>query len=187
MTKAIENDENGRYEEAYYLYCNALQYFVPLITEETDASKKIALRNKALAYLKRAEEIKSLSKKESTTPTINSVLEPDIRYKQLFALSHSSPRLENALEIGRQAELYMYEKKFESAFESFKSALSILVPFLSNEPTGDRKTMIVQQIDFWMKEAESIQTLLSVKDIGEESNELMPGQKNSSIRSCNIQ
>lgn len=185
MTKAIEHDEKGRYEEAYFLYCNALQYFVPLITEETDASKKIALRNKALAYLKRAEEIKSISQQDSPTQTINSVLEPGVRYKQLFALSHSSPRLKNALEIGRQAELYLYEKKFESAFDSFKSALSILVPFLSNEPPGDRKTLIIQQIDFWMKEAESIQTLLSVKDI-EESDEI-PGPKNSSIRSCVIQ
>lgn len=186
MTKAVDYDEKGRYEEAYYLYCNALQYFVPLITEETDAGKKVALRNKALAYLKRAEEIKSLNKKDSPTHTITSVLEPDVRYKQLFAMSNSSPSLKNALEIGRQAELYMYEKKFEPAFESFKSALSILVPFLSNEPTSDRKTLIIQQIDFWMKEAESIQTLLSVKDIEEESNDL-PGQKNSSIRSCSIQ
>lgn len=163
-----------------------MQYFVPLITEETDAGKKVALRNKALAYLKRAEEIKSLSQKDSPTLTINSILEPGVRYKQLYALSHSSPNLKNALEIGRQAELYLYEKKFELAFDTFKSALSILVPFLSNEPASDRKTLIVQQIDFWMKEAESIQTLLSVKDIEEETDEL-PGQKNSSIRSCAIQ
>lgn len=186
MTKAVEYDEKGRYEDAYYLYCNALQYFVPLITEETDASKKVALRNKALSYLKRAEEIKSIGQHESPIHTINSVLEPDVRYKQLFAMSNSSPRLKNALDIGRQAELYLYEKKFESAFDSFKSALSILVPFLSNEPIGNRKTLIIQQIDFWMKEAESLQTLLSVKDIEEENDE-MPGHKHSSIRSCTIQ
>lgn len=186
MTKAVDLDEKGRYEEAYYLYCNALQYFVPLITDETDASKKIALRNKALLYLKRAEEIKSLSRMDGQAQSVSDALEPNVRYKQLFAMSSSSPSLKNALETGRKAELYLYEKKFEAAFESFKSALSVLVPFLSNEPVGDRKTLVIQQIDFWMKEAESIQTILSVKDIEEEGHDT-PEQKNSLMRSCSIQ
>lgn len=163
-----------------------MQYFVPLITEESEASKKIALRNKALSYLKRAEEIKSFSQKDNEIHSVNAALDPNYLYKQLFSMSHSSPCLKNALEMGRQAELYAYEKKFEAAFESFKSALSILVPFLSNEPVGDRKTLIIQQIDTWMKEAESIQAILSVKDIEEEVSD-MPGQKNSLIRSCSIQ
>lgn len=59
VTQACSYDEKRNYKEAYYLYCSALQYFVPLITEETDATKRQALRNRALTYMKRAEEIKN--------------------------------------------------------------------------------------------------------------------------------
>jgi len=59
VTQACSYDEKRNYKEAYYLYCSALQYFVPLITEEADATKRLALRNRALSYTKRAEEIKN--------------------------------------------------------------------------------------------------------------------------------
>ena len=62
------------------------------------------------------------------------------------ALSHSSPSLKTALEIGRQGELYLYERKFDAALESFTSALSILVPFLNKEPKGERRTLLIQQV-----------------------------------------
>jgi len=60
VTQAVEHDEKHNCKEAYYLYCSALQYFVPLITEESDANRRQALRNRALAYMKRAEEIKNV-------------------------------------------------------------------------------------------------------------------------------
>ncbi|KAI8123210.1 serine/threonine-protein kinase ULK3 [Lucilia cuprina] len=201
VTQAVEYDEKQNYKEAYYLYCSSLQYFVPLITDEADANKRMALRNRALTYMKRAEEIKNVlieqeykalalrqskeqQKQEPTTSTniIAEVLEPETRYKQLFALSHSSPSLKTALEIGRQGELYLYERKFESALESFTSALGILVPFLNKEPKGERRTLLIQQLDFWMKEAESIKSLLNAKDIQDDDQKL-----SHSVRSCSIQ
>lgn len=103
VTQAVEYDEKQNYKEAYYLYCSSLQYFVPLITDEADATKRMALRNRALTYLKRAEEIKNVlieqeykalalrqckeqNKQEPATSSaniINEVLEPEIHYKQL--------------------------------------------------------------------------------------------------------
>lgn len=104
MTQAVEHDEKQNYKEAYYLYCSSLQYFVPLITDEADANKRMTLRNRALTYLKRAEEIKNVlieqeykalalrqskeqHNQEPTTSTstniIAEVLEPETRYKQL--------------------------------------------------------------------------------------------------------
>ncbi|XP_036322967.1 serine/threonine-protein kinase ULK3 isoform X2 [Rhagoletis pomonella] len=173
VTKAVEYDEKQNYKEAYYLYCSALQYFVPLITEEADASKRLTLRNRALTYLKRAEEIKNVlidteykaaavkdqqktgeQKPSTSTPhstqqpqaNIAEVLEPDVRYKQLFALSHSSPQLKSALEIGRQGELYLYERKFRAALDAYTSALGMLVPFTNNEPKGERRNLLLQQL-----------------------------------------
>lgn len=101
VTQAVEYDEKHNYKEAYYLYCSSLQYFVPLITDETDATKRMALRNRAHTYLKRAEEIKNVlieqeykalalrqnkANQEASTSYTNSVteaLEPESRYKQL--------------------------------------------------------------------------------------------------------
>lgn len=103
VTKAVEYDEKHDYKEAYYLYCSSLQYFVPLITEEADATKRLALRSRALSYMKRAEEIKTglieeeykkavssetTALKETSPSSANSsnivdILEPDLRYKQL--------------------------------------------------------------------------------------------------------
>lgn len=62
------------------------------------------------------------------------------------ALSHSSPSLKTGLDIGRQGELYLFERKYESALESFTSALGILVPFLNKEPKGDRRSLLLQQV-----------------------------------------
>jgi len=49
--------------------------------------------------------------------------------------------LKTGLEIGRQGELYLYERKLEAALESYTSALGILVPFVNNEPKGERRNL----------------------------------------------
>lgn len=110
VTQAVEYDEKKNYKEAYYLYCSSLQYFVPLITDEPDATKRMALRQRAQTYLKRAEEIKnvlieeeykalairqakgsqepspsSLGSGNASAPAnvVTQALEPETRYKQL--------------------------------------------------------------------------------------------------------
>lgn len=175
VTKAVEEDEKQNYKEAYHLYCQALQYFAPLIADEGDAVKRQALRNRAITYINRAEEIKagmlaenqrlSQQSPNSKQTTLTSLLEPNVRFKQLYALSSSSPGIQNGLDMGRQAELYLYERRLDAALDSFTSALSVLVPLLNQEPKGDRRNLIYQQVNDWMKEAESIKALLSVKNV----------------------
>lgn len=58
----------------------------------------------------------------------------------------SSPSIQSALDIGRQAELYSYERKFSSAFELFTSALNVLVPSIRKEPSGERRDLLQQQV-----------------------------------------
>lgn len=92
VTRAVNYDKNKNYEEAYYLYCKSLQYFIPLITEEVDASRRLALRNRTLSYLKRAEEIKSdlnqriqadFTEPSSSSNPTNKFIQPQIRFKHL--------------------------------------------------------------------------------------------------------
>uniref|UniRef100_A0A1A9VVF5 Serine/threonine-protein kinase ULK3 n=1 Tax=Glossina austeni TaxID=7395 RepID=A0A1A9VVF5_GLOAU len=196
VTKAVEYDEKHDYKEAYYLYCSSLQYFVPLITEEADATKRLALRSRALSYMKRAEEIKSglieeeykkavssetTALKETSPSSANSSNIVNILEPELHALSHSSPALKTALDIGRQGELYLYEHKFQLALETFTSALGVMVPFLNKEPKGERRTLLVQQLENWMKEAESIKNILTAKEMEAEP------KITQTVRSCCLQ
>lgn len=63
VTRAVEEDEKQNYKEAYYLYCEGLQYFVPMITTENDLAKKLQLQDRAINYLQRAEDIKATYRK----------------------------------------------------------------------------------------------------------------------------
>lgn len=75
VSKAVEEDGKRNYREAYYLYCQALQYFVPIITSEADLARKLQLQDRAMNYLERAEEIKNT-------------------YKRAFALQRQSSKTE---------------------------------------------------------------------------------------------
>lgn len=62
MKRAVEEDQRENYKDAYYLYCDGLQYFIPLIAAETDAEKRLHLQERATTYMERAEEIKKTFK-----------------------------------------------------------------------------------------------------------------------------
>lgn len=75
----------------------------------------------------------------------------------LFA---STPKVQHALEIGHQAELYSYEHNHAAALDRYTSALNVLVPLLRQEPSGTRKDLLQKQIVEWMQEAESSKALV---------------------------
>lgn len=58
VTLAVEEDEKKNYAKAYYLYIESLQYFIPLISGESDPNKRLHLQQRATTYMERAEEIK---------------------------------------------------------------------------------------------------------------------------------
>lgn len=191
VTQAVEEDNNQNYSKAYHLYCEGLTYFVPLINAET-GTKKTALRIRALSYLKRAEEIKhsimfpkqQMQSNEQLQPqleaqptqnppcSVRDALNPSQQFKLLFQKCYSHPQLRNGLEIAQEAEYYAYERRLEVSLETYKRALGILVPLL-NEVEGERKKLLHKQILDWMKEAESIKSILeaqkNIKDSSEEN------------------
>jgi serine/threonine-protein kinase ULK3 len=203
FTMAVEEDKAQNYSKAYHLYCEGLTYFVPLIDAESGA-KKTSLRATAVGYLNRAEEIKhsimfpnqqsqaaqhepqSLPHPEcsqqhphqqpqSLPCSVQKALEPSVQFKTLLQKCHSSPALRNGLDIAQQAEYYAYERRLEVSLETYKRALGILVPLLNEEVDGERKKLLHRQILEWMKEAESIKSILhaqrNIKDDGAGSSE----------------
>ncbi|KAL9696229.1 hypothetical protein quinque_015514 [Culex quinquefasciatus] len=185
INDAIELDKRQEYDAAYKLYCKGLQYFVPIIQAETCPNKKQILRQRVQTYLNRAEEIKhsfqseqepETSSSSSKTPQkpsariqqIQRALQPSENYQQLLVLAASSPDLKDALEIGRQAELYALENKLDTALDSYKTALGALMPLLSAEPRGSRRRDLLHaQIVCWMEAAEQIKTVRSAQILEE--------------------
>jgi serine/threonine-protein kinase ULK/ATG1 len=195
MTKAVEEDLNKNYEHAYHLYCEGLVYFVPLIDAES-GSKRTALRERALTYMKRAEEIKHsimnpnhqqpsnnpeplTARSQQPVRTVQNALEPSQQYKTLYEKCYSNSELKNGLEIGVTAEYYAFEKKFEISLETYKRALSILVPLLNSEVDVERKKLLHKQILTWMKDAESIKALLEAQKHIESSAEANEATSNT--------
>lgn len=82
-------------------------------------------------------------------------------------LCSKTPAMATALEIGSSAEQYMAEGHYQSALDKFQSCLGVLIPLLSNEPKGRRRDLLHNQIQLWMKQAESTKALLCVDDFKE--------------------
>lgn len=177
---AVEEDKNKNYAKAYHLYCEGLTYFVPLI-DAASGSKKAALRANSISYLKRAEEIKhsimfpNQQAEHTEAPqlpqlqplpscSVQKALEPSKQFKTLYQKCTSSPSLRSGLEIAQQAELYAYERKLKVSLETYKRALGILVPLLNEEVDAERKILLHRQILEWMREAESIKSILQAQE-----------------------
>lgn len=61
VTQAVQKDTEGHFEEAYHLYCESLQYFIPIVSSATNGVESGTLRLQIKSYLDRAEEIKRTS------------------------------------------------------------------------------------------------------------------------------
>lgn len=92
--------------------------------------------------------------------SVKDALEPSKQFKTLFQMCFNHAKLRGGLEIGQQAEYYAFERKLEQSLESYKRALGILVPLLNEEVDVERKKLLHKQILDWMKEAESIKSIL---------------------------
>ena len=92
------DQEDGNLEEALALYKSALEYLIPMITNEKNAGKKLGLRKKVDQYIHRAEAIK----KElgyTTTSSANSSLNSDDVSPNNSTLMTDDSRLFTVLQI----------------------------------------------------------------------------------------
>ena len=184
IQKAVKSDSEKNSKEAFHLYCEALRYFIPILTSETDLKRKETLRSHVNDYIRRAEILKAsyldddsdkvkcarVEDKGSSSsirwiPSLNRGA--SIVYQELRTLSKTTPSMADALEIGEVAEQYLAEGNYALALEKFQSCLGILVPLLGKEPAGRRRDLLHKQVQLWMKEAESTKGLLATKEMEE--------------------
>jgi len=171
IDQAVTLDNDGKLQEALVLYKSALEYLIPMILRERNVTTKSALQKKADQYMNRAEVIKCelglKSTSSSTTSSSNAerlFLRSNSKTDELLKLSKNTPPLHSALEIAQSAELYEQEGQFEVAFEKYQTSLGLLLPLLTNEPKGDRKSLLSQEIKRWMTRAETLKDLKALED-----------------------
>ena len=160
---------------------SALEYLVPLLQWEKNQSKKSSLKDKIDRYISRAEEIKRISCQGSSgsvapQPTLLKIIERrnerpqsltslyNPRLDELLKLSAATPALKTALEIAQSAEFYEKEAQYSTAIERYQKSLGLLLPLLSSEPKGPRKTLLASQVHHWMGRAEEVKELMKIQE-----------------------
>ena len=170
---------------ALTIYKSALEYLIPLITNEKNPGKKLNLRKKADQYILRAETIKKqlgyntnlegppTSFGSSPTSSVSETRSSEIltlrqqsssRLDDLLLMSKNTPSLHTALEIGQSAEHYDLEGQHDVAFDKYQTALGLLIPLLSKEPKSERKTLLTHEVKRWMTRAETLKDLKNLED-----------------------
>ncbi|XP_076182282.1 unc-51 like kinase 3 homolog Aduk isoform X2 [Ptiloglossa arizonensis] len=184
VQKAVKMDAEKRPKEAFHLYCQALRFFIPFLTSETDLKRKEILRSHVNNYIQRAEILKASfidnsdennkclqSEDKGSSSTIQKIPSSNgpssFLHHELRILSKTTPSMADALEIGEVGEQYFTEGNYALALEKFQSCLGLLVPLLGKEPVGRRRDLLYKQVQLWMKQAESTKGLLATKDIEE--------------------
>lgn len=177
INQAVKLDQDKQLEEALELYRAALEYLVPIVQLERNVVKKAALRKKADQYVQRAETIKKELGQVSGSPSgsfdfssnsssvmMSSIPSKISKIEELVKMSQNTPNLKTGVEIAQSAELYDFEGQHGTALDKYQSALGVLIPLLANEPKGDRKTLLNQEIKRWMNRAETIKDLKALED-----------------------
>ena len=83
---------------------------------------------------------------------------------ELLKLSSATPALKTGLEIAQSAEFYEKEGQYGIAIERYQKSLGLLLPLLSSEPKGPRKTLLAAEVNRWMSRAESVKELMAIQN-----------------------
>lgn len=179
IERAVKKDTEGDLNEALVLYRSALEYLVPLLQSERNATRKASLNQKIDKYISRAEEIKRLQsvgpsavqrststeekeRKPRTTSEKSSLVNPKL--DELMKLSAATPQLKTALEIAQSAEFYEREGQYGPAIHRYQKSLGLLIPLLTTEPKGPRKNLLSVEVNRWMGRAEAVKELMSIQE-----------------------
>lgn len=178
IEKAVAKDKAGEWNEALALYTEALEYFIPLVQYQKTKETKETLRKKTIGYIKRAEEIKTLMNPSAEVSAVMRPKSPMTKQSsvqqrssdemsdlsRLLTLCSLTPKLHTGVEIAKAAELYELEGSYPLALAKYESALSLLLPLLATEPTGERKTMLHKEVTKWLRRAECVKAILNEQE-----------------------
>ena len=174
VTKAVQFDTQGDFEEAVKYYCSALDFFLPAIDYERDHSKKEAIRQKVNQYINRAEQLKLYKKQQQRQPLR--------RQHSLQGKFTDIPEIEEAFKVSQRAESFDEEKKFGLALENYQKSVQLYLRIVTSLPPGQMQARIYREVNKLMSRAEELATY---KDLLENENIEDTSEENKS--KCVIQ
>ncbi|XP_026687259.1 serine/threonine-protein kinase ULK3-like isoform X3 [Diaphorina citri] len=142
VTDAIHHDRENNSRRAFSLYCEALNYLIPLAYGEADATRKKELYSKVEEYRRRAQQLAS---KHQPLPVITT--NSTHSHTSLHVLAEAIPNLKSGLEIGETGDMYLAEGNYELALEKLKASLAILIQFCEAETSSSQlKPLLAHQV-----------------------------------------
>ncbi|XP_076331911.1 serine/threonine-protein kinase ULK3-like isoform X2 [Tachypleus tridentatus] len=162
VQQAVLKDTSGHYTEAVRLYCEGLQYLVPVLHSEEDIKRKEVLRLKVKEYMERAESLKEIIQPSRALDF------PGNMATDLEKLSVKDSKIKRALAIVVEAETLVEAEKYEEAVEKYQNALELMVSLVKAEPPGPRKELLYNEVDKWMRKAENIKSCILVSKLKQE-------------------
>ena len=171
IREAVDNDLNGEYNKCLRLYTEGLQYLVPIYnwgdgSSQWQQSKQIALKNKLIEYMERAEEIKN-------------------KCDLIVVDTKDLKSIKTAFESIERADHLIKNRVFKQAFNEYNKAIGIgfeILPKLKNK----ERALLYQQLNQWITKAEHLKTEFNCNKNSQKrsfkSNESSKsGQKNVSL------
>ncbi|XP_026687257.1 serine/threonine-protein kinase ULK3-like isoform X2 [Diaphorina citri] len=142
VTDAIHHDRENNSRRVFSLYCEALNYLIPLAYGEADATRKKELYSKVEEYRRRAQQLAS---KHQPLPVITT--NSTHSHTSLHVLAEAIPNLKSGLEIGETGDMYLAEGNYELALEKLKASLAILIQFCEAETSSSQlKPLLAHQV-----------------------------------------
>lgn len=155
---AIAADTEGRLREALQLYCQALQYLLPVLHNESNMEKWKSLQSKISEYLQRAEDLKSTLKSREVI-----VADDDVnRCDDFEDICERYPPLRSALLMVNAAKKLAVANRLPQALKTYQGALDIAIPFMSNcKP--EEKEVLRREAEKWLEAAELVKSYMAVQ------------------------
>ncbi|XP_064475091.1 serine/threonine-protein kinase ULK3-like isoform X2 [Ornithodoros turicata] len=175
--KAIAADSSGKYREALQLYCQALQYLLPVLHDETDMEKWKSLQAKISEYLQRAEVLKSILKSKEPI-----VIDDDINDCNDFEdICERYPPLRNALLLVNAAKKLAFANRMQQALKTYQDALDIAIPFMPNCKPEERE-ILRREAEKWLEAAELVKSYMAMQRFEDVSSTQMRTESSCSIQ-----
>ncbi|XP_065912343.1 serine/threonine-protein kinase ULK3-like isoform X2 [Dysidea avara] len=154
VKSAIIKDSEGRYVAAINLYCESLEYFIPIVKNEYDASKREELRRKVQQYMSRAEQLKGILKQKAQQKAQQ---KPE---KLLEEMAVESQPIRAAMQLAYEAKLCDLQQDFNKALKLYEASIEKLFPLVEEEKDASRKKAITSEINLFLARAEELKTLI---------------------------
>uniref|UniRef100_A0A1Z5LCL9 Serine/threonine-protein kinase ULK3 n=1 Tax=Ornithodoros moubata TaxID=6938 RepID=A0A1Z5LCL9_ORNMO len=175
--KAIAADSSGKYREALQLYCQALQYLLPILHNETDMEKWKSLQAKISEYLQRAEILKSILK---TNEPI--VIDDNVNNCDDFEdICERYPPLRNALLLVNAAKKLAFANRLQEALKTYQDALDIAIKFMPNCKPEERE-VLRREAEKWLEAAELVKSYMAMQSFEEANSTPMRTESSCSVQ-----